>query len=68
MYIPLVRESVRVRGHSGTFYVQQVDYHREVAHLASSAAEKKAPHIVNFEELFATWEDPDREQSHQIAR
>ena len=67
MYIPLVRETVRVRGRDGTFHVQQVDYHKEVAHLATSATENKSLQTLPFEELFATWEDPEIGQCDQIA-
>ncbi|HEY3705522.1 MAG TPA: hypothetical protein VGL22_10705 [Terracidiphilus sp.] len=59
MYIPLVREHVRVRGSVCTFLVVQVDYVREVAELESECAEKKPMHKVPFEDMFATWEDPE---------
>ncbi len=60
MYIPMVRERVRVSGRRGEFVVTRVDYHHESADLSSAAADESSLRNVNFRELFATWEDPEQ--------
>jgi hypothetical protein len=67
MYIPLVRERVRVRGSRGTCLVMQVDYGREIADLECGTPEKKLVQNVPFQELFASWETPEAERSDSAA-
>ena len=67
MYIPLVREQVRVRGRSDTFVVVQVDYSREVAEVECGSTNKTQMRKVPFQELFAVWERTELELADSAA-
>lgn len=61
MYIPLVRERVRVSGRDGEFVVVRTDYRREIAYLKSTSEDKKLLVEAPFRQLFAPWEQPHPE-------
>lgn len=61
MYIPLIRERVRIQGRDGLFLVLRVDYRREVADVApihSNDVDEDVP----FRALFPACEDPALER------
>jgi hypothetical protein len=67
MYIPLVRERVRVRDSRASCLVVSVDYWKEMAELEMETGEKKRLRNVPFQELFATWEMAECEDSGPVA-
>lgn len=59
MYIPLLRERVRMRGAGAEYLVTRADYSHQVADLASTAHPPKHVSNVPFNDLFAAWENPE---------
>jgi hypothetical protein len=57
MYVPLFRESVRLKGREGLFTVLYTDYVRQSADLVAHVTNDKLSR-VSFAELFATFEEP----------
>lgn len=57
MYIPLVREHVRLQGCAGEFLVLRADYVRQVADLAGVADSYPVRENVPFASLFALFEE-----------
>lgn len=57
MYIPLVRERVRIQGRDGLFLVLRVDYRREVADVAQIHT-NEVDEDVPFRALLPACEDP----------
>ena len=57
MYIPLVRERVRIQGRDGLFLVLRVNYRRNVADVAQIHT-NEVDEDVPFSALFPTCEDP----------
>ena len=58
MYMPLVRECVRVEGRAGLFMVLAADYERECADLIAVSSKEHMAQI-SFSSLFDVSDDPD---------
>lgn len=56
MYIPLLRERVRLASHSEPFVVVRADYHKQTADLQTAGCEAHCLTCIPFSELFAVWE------------
>ena len=68
MYIPLVRERVRVKCRSGEFLVLRADYVRQVADLAAVGDSHAVSADVPFAWIFALFEDAAAEEMAAASR
>lgn len=59
MYIPLLRERVRMHGAGAEYLVVRADYHGQLADLQSVSGGLSRIANVPFRELFATWENTE---------
>ena len=59
MYIPVIRERVRMQGHAGEFLVLRVDYVKQVADLAAVSDSYAVHENVPFASMFAVFEEAE---------
>jgi hypothetical protein len=56
MYVPLLREEIRVRGRQGKFVVFSADYSAETAEVVPASDPAGRRERVSFRSLLALWE------------
>jgi len=62
MYIPLVRERVRLQDRPGEFLVLRTDYERQVADVAGADDASMVEKNVPFASMFAVFEEAGAER------